>query len=231
MKQTIMITAALLLTWMCCACSGEETYAKQKQKEKETIDAFLEREFVVRSSDGTELIRMSKVQVISEAQFVAQDSTTDVSQNQYVRMSASGVYMQILNKGVGDYLKNGESQRLACRFLEYNISADSVQTSNWGNPYVTNPEMIDVSNDSGTFTATFATDVYWGSTFNNVYGSTSVPSGWILAMRYVRLGNAQRLGGKPAHVRLIVPHSAGQANAMQNVYACFYDLTFEEEYK
>ena len=66
MKQTIMITAALLLTWMCCACSGEETYAKQKQKEKETIDAFLEREFVVRSSDGTELIRMSKVQVISE---------------------------------------------------------------------------------------------------------------------------------------------------------------------
>ena len=54
MKQTIMITAALLLTWMCCACSGEETYAEQKKKEKETIDAFLERDFVVRSSDGTE---------------------------------------------------------------------------------------------------------------------------------------------------------------------------------
>lgn len=231
MKKTLMIAAALLLTWMCCSCSGEETYAEQKEKEKESVEAFLERDFVVRSSDGTELIHVGKVNVIDETQFVAQDSTTDVASNQYVRMSSSGVYMQILSKGVGDYLKSDQSVRLACRFLEYNIAADSVQTSNWGNRYVTNPEMIDVSNNSGTFTATFATDVYWGSTFNNVYGSTSVPEGWVLAMRYVRLGSAQRLGGKPAHVRLIVPHSAGQANAMQSVYACFYDLTFEEEYQ
>ncbi len=231
MRKTISITVALLLAWICFSCSGEETYAKQKKKEKETIEAFLQREMVILSADGTVLLRLPKINVISEAQFVAQDSTTDVLTNQYVRMSASGVYMQIISKGSGDYLKSGESVRLACRFLEFNISADSVQTSNWGNPYVTNPEMIDVSNDSGTLTATFATDVYWGSIFNNVYGSTSVPSGWILAMRYVRLGNAMRNGGEPAHVRLIVPHSAGQANAMQNVYSCFYDLTFEEDYQ
>ena len=221
----------VIVALSCVSCNSEETYAEQKERERETIDAFLNRYFVIRANDGTEILYVGKINKITESQFEAQGEITNVDNNEYVYLSTSGVYMQILSKGSGEKLQSGESTRLCCRFLEYNIMGDSVQTSNWGNPYVTNPEMIDVSNSYGTYTATFATDVFWGSMFNEVYGSTSVPEGWILAMRYLNLDNSQREGGEKAHVRLIVPHSMGQANAMQNVYPCFYDLTFEEQYQ
>jgi len=230
MKKIIFAAVTVMAVLMCTSCNSEETYAEQKKHERETVDAFLKRYFVIRAADGTVLLDVGKINPITEVQFASQGETTDLLTNQYVYFSSSGVYMQILSKGSGEKLESGESTRLCCRFLEYNIMADSVQTSNWGNTYVTNPEMIDVSNSYGTFTATFATDVYWGSIFNDVYGSTSVPEGWILAMRFLCLDNAQREGGEKAHVRLIVPHSMGQANAMQNVYPCFYDLTFEEQY-
>lgn len=230
MRKIILAAVAVMAIWTCASCSSEETYAEQKEREREAVDAFTKREFVIIAADGSVVLYVGKINTITEAQFEAQGETTDVSKNQYVFFSSTGLYMQIVNKGCGEKLESGESTRLCCRFLEYNIMGDSVQTSNWGNTYVTNPEMIDVSNSSGTFTATFATDVYWGSIFNDVYGSTSVPEGWIYAMRFLRLGNAQRDGGEKAHVRLIVPHSMGQSNAMQNVYPCFYDLTFEEQY-
>lgn len=222
-----------MLIGMCAmiSCNSEETYAEQKEREKNTIESFIKRDFVIRAQDGTVVLNVGRINVISEQQFESQGNVTDVSLNQYVKMNSSGMYMQIVNEGCGEKLQSGESARLACRFLEYNIMGDSIQTTNWFSRYVTNPEIIDVSNTSGTFSATFATDVYWGSMFNEVYGSTSVPEGWILAMRYLKLGNSQKENGERAHVRIIVPHSLGQANALQNVYPCFYDLTFEELYQ
>mgnify|MGYP000220066175 CR=1 FL=1 len=44
------------------------------------------------------IIKDSSIVVISQSEFYAQDSTTDVSRNEYVQL-ASGVYMQIVDKG------------------------------------------------------------------------------------------------------------------------------------
>ena len=53
------------------------------EEEKDAIKAF---------------IKDSSIVVISQSEFYAQDSTTDVSRNEYVQL-ASGVYMQIVDKG------------------------------------------------------------------------------------------------------------------------------------
>ena len=46
------------------------------------------------------------------------------------------------------------------------------------------------------------------------YG-TSVPAGWLVALKYVR---------DRAHVKLIVPSKMGQQQAMERVYPCYYDI-------
>ncbi|MBO4316280.1 MAG: DUF4827 domain-containing protein, partial [Prevotella sp.] len=85
------------------ACNDTGTYAEQKEKERSAINKF---------------IADSAVKVISEAQFFAQDSTTDVSKNEFVLFESSGVYMQIIRKGCGEKLKDGETAIVLCRFTE-----------------------------------------------------------------------------------------------------------------
>lgn len=65
------------------ACDNSKTYAEMLEEEKDAIKAF---------------IKDSSIVVISQSEFYAQDSTTDVSRNEYVQL-ASGVYMQIVDKG------------------------------------------------------------------------------------------------------------------------------------
>ena len=60
-----------------------------------------------------------------------------------------------------------------------------------------------------------------------IYGSTSVPSGWIVPLTYVNLGRYTS-SDAIALVRMIVPHSQGTANATSNVYPCFYEISYQE---
>ena len=131
MKQAIYMCLALVLTgWMWQSCDDGETYAEQRERERDAIAAFLGRDVVIRSSDGEELIRVGKINTISEGTFYAQDSTTNLERNEYVVFENTGVYMQIVRKGAGDKLRSGQQKRIICRYTEFNILRDSVQTTN-----------------------------------------------------------------------------------------------------
>ena len=92
-KYSILL---VLIMYICClsSCNNEETYADQLSREKAAIEKY---------------IKDHNIKVISEGQFFANDTTTDVSKNEYVLLNSSGVYMQIVNKGCGSKLKDGET--------------------------------------------------------------------------------------------------------------------------
>ena len=94
--------------WGLQGCDDGETYAEQREKERDAISAFLNRDVVIRTSDGEELIHVGKINTISEGTFYAQDSTTNLERNEYVVFENTGVYMQIVRKGVGEKLKSGK---------------------------------------------------------------------------------------------------------------------------
>ena len=81
-----------------------------------------------------------------------------------------------------------------------------------------------VKNTSGTFTGVFAKDY---CVMYNQYGSTAVPSGWLVPLTYVNLGRYTSADAELAKVRIIVPHSQGQSNALQGVYPCLYEITYQ----
>ncbi|MCD7721403.1 MAG: DUF4827 domain-containing protein [Prevotellaceae bacterium] len=224
-----MLLCALLAGWALASCDDDETYAEQKEKERKAIAAFLARDPLV-LTDGYDdtLLSTSKIKVISETVFEAQDSTTNLDENEYVLFSSTGLYMQIVRKGPGEKLQDGQTTRLICRYYEYNILGDSLQTTDMTSYWQTNPEILDVSNNSGTITASFNTSINAGGAMYINYSSTVVPDGWIVPLTYVNIGRQTTEGEGIAKVRLIVPHSQGTADATGNVYPCFYELTYQE---
>ena len=218
-----ILAAALLAT---ASCKKDLTYAEQKEKERDAISRFVSRDITIRDHDGNDLIYVGRINTISEDQFEEQGNTTDVSKNEYVMFGNSGVYMQIVREGVGNRLESGESKQVIARYTEFNILADTVQSSNETLYYNTTPDIIDISNSYGTFTASFNTDNGGGAMYRR-YASTSVPAGWLIPFSYIRIGR-QTSQEQIAKVRLIVPHSQGQSDASSNVYPCFYEITFQE---
>ncbi len=220
-----VVMAGMLLT----ACDDDETYADQKKAERKAVSAFLARDpLVLVSNDGDTLLNTSKINVISESTFEAQDSTTDVSKNEYVLFGSTGVYMQIVRQGSGEKIQDGETAVLMSRYWEWNIKGDSLMTSNIVPYYSSVPEYMDVSNNSGTISASFNTTIYpGGGAMYRTYSSTSVPEGWIVPLTYVKIGRQTDADSEIAKVRLIVPHSSGTASATSSVYPCFYELTYQ----
>ena len=226
MKNTpFILLAILVLAGSVLSCSDGETYAEQKEKERKAISSFIERDIVVRDANGDTVCNVGKINTISEEQFLAQDSTTDLSKNEYVLFGNSGVYMQIVRKGTGEKLEMGKTARVICRFIEFNILGDSIQLRSDINYWHTTPDIIKISNNYGSFTANFDTSNGGGAMYQQ-YQSTSVPSGWLIPFSYIRIGRQDSEEGI-AKVRLIIPHSEGQASASSNVYPCFYEIIFQ----
>lgn len=216
-----MAATALFAT----SCKKDLTYAELKEKERDAINKFISRDVTIRDHDGNDLIYVGRINTISDDQFMEQGCTTNVEKNEYVLFS-NGVYMQIRREGVGNRLESGESKQVIARYTEFNIMADTVQTSNETLYYSTTPDIIDISNSYGTFTASFNTDNGGGAMYRR-YGSTSVPGGWLMPFSYIRIGR-QTSEEQISQVRLIVPHAQGQSDASSNVYPCFYQITFQE---
>ncbi len=171
------------------------------------------------------LLNTSGIRVISEEQFEAQDSTTDVAKNEYVLLGSSGVYMQIVRKGNGRKLENQESVTMACRYWEYSILGDSLMSTNLSTMFNSTPDYINVFNNYGTFSGLFDLNIYpGGGAMYRTYGSTSVPKGWFVPLTYINLGYQN---GEIAKVRLIVPHSMGTETATSGVYPMFYEITYQ----
>ncbi len=204
------------------SCDDEETYADMRDKERDSIKAFL---------------RYNNVEVISESEFEArweayQDNPnvvlTDTALNEYVLFDNSGVYMQIINIGCGERIQEGETVDVLCRFYEYNLSTsargDSLQLSNNVLAYSYLVDKMSVSNSYGTFSATFDTN---SSLMYQAYSTTAVPSGWLVPLTYVKVGRIESDDDRLAHVKLVVPHAEGTSTASSSVYACWYDITYE----
>ena len=224
MKRYIVLCLTMVVTAVAVVSCGQSdtSYAEQKKRESKAIDSFLKRD-VALVHDGDTLLYIGKINPISEEEFVNQDSTTDLERNEYVRFERTGVYMQIVRKGTGSYIGRNETRQVSARFWEYNILGDSLQLSNVNGVYIANPEVMNISNNYGTFSGSYETSLSTGSLIYNTYGSSSVIAGWLAAMPYLRLGRQNSEEGV-AKVRLIVPHSQGQIHATTNVYPCFYEL-------
>ena len=222
----------LFLSVFCASCKDDESYADQKEKERKAIKAFMSRDpLVLRDASGDILLEVPKIKVITQEQFEAQDSTTDVSKNEYVLFGSTGIYMQIVRKGPGEKIKHGETKRVICRYWEYNIMGDSLQSTDRTPYWATNPEILDVSNNSGTISASFNIDdevANGGGAMYMLYSSVSVPTGWIVPMSYINLGRQKSEDEGIALVRMIVPHNQGTTSAANNVYPSFYEISYQE---
>ncbi len=209
---------------VAAGCSNTETYADQKDRERAAINKYI-------SENG--------INVISEAEFKANGEKTDTAKHEFVYLSNSGCYLQIVRKGCGEKLSSGNSATVLCRFREYNLLTDTLQSTNMLAYYITVVDKMNVTNTSGTFSGTFDTS---SSLMYRNYSSTSVPTGWLAPLSYVNLGRqteeATETGNvslldktsEIARVRIIVPHTAGHTYATSGVYPCLYDLTYQRGY-
>ena len=221
-KQTILLFCATITCF--CACNDDDTYADRVKRERKQISAFLKTGAQVMSSDsaGYLLNIPGNIQVISESEFYANDSTTDVSKNQYVLFAGSGVYMQIVRKGSGKKLGNHQTLPIMTRYTEFNIATDTLQTTNRVQTYAAAPDAMTCTNTNGLFSASFTSGVML-----TTYQTSSVPTSWLIPLSFINLGRQDSPDGGTALVRLIVPSTQGQSDASYNVYPCAYEISYQ----
>lgn len=209
MKKLAFAFITMLALVILASCDDTETYAEQRDRENSAISQF---------------IRDSSITVITESEFRENGYKTDVSNNEYVLMQNSGVYMQIVREGCGEPIQDGETTTVLCRFTERNILTDSIQLTNDILAFASIPEKMSVTNTNGSFTASFLTESSLMYTF---YGSTSVPTGWLVPFPYIKVGRQTSPDEEIAKVNLIVPSTQGHQYASSGVYPCFYTITYQ----
>ena len=218
-RQLTLILCALAAVIAFISCSDTETYADKRKKEDAAIS-----QFISRNSTVSKALFTQPITVISETDFEKADYSTDTTRNEFVLFETSGVYMQIIRKGCGEKIKSGETTTVLCRYREYNILGDSLQSTNEALSYHYLYDKMTVVNSYGTFTGVFDAST---SMMYYLYTSTSVPSGWLVPLRYVNVGRQQSPDDRIAKVRIIVPAAQGQYYASANTYPCYYELTYE----
>ena len=192
-KLTLFFLSLLALSLGFQACDDSKTYAEMLEVEKDGINDFIKKE---------------KIKVISQSQFYAQDSMTNVKENEYVQL-ASGVYMQIVDKGSeneADTVKSNDE--ILVRFVEYSILDKDTTLSN-----LSAVETVDAFRY--TVTSSSIAGTFLQGYMMTYYSSPAVPAGWLVPLTYVR---------DMAHVRLIIPSKMGHQTAMQYVYPYYYDI-------
>lgn len=205
MKKLILLFFALLaIGHIFQACDDTKTYAEMLEEEKNGVNAF---------------IKKHNIKVISLSEFENNDSITDLTKNEYVSFS-NGVYMQIVNKGSKNLTDTFKTNNLIIvRFMEVDILTDDTTTvSNVNNPFPSGniyPDGFRYTESGTSIYGQFVVEPGLGANMRSAYG-TSVPSGWLIPLKYVR---------DSASVRLIVPSKMGHQNAQQYVYPYYYDIT------
>lgn len=235
MKKLLLSIIAIAALVTFAACDHNETYADQRNRELDSINAFL---------------RNENVKVIKETEFEqrfearkAGDKTikltdTDPSNNEYVLFESNGIYMQVINDGCGDYIAKGKTQNVLCRYTEYclanraKICDDAITLTNDVPRFAIYTDEMSVKNTSGTFEGSFVDTNHslLAQTYNSsYYGSVSatVPSGWLIPFSWIKIGRLITADDELAHVRLLVPHTYGTTSASASVYACLYDIRFQ----
>ena len=201
MKKYIFVGVMAVIATMWCSCDDVETYAEMKEKEKAYIDDFI-------AEQG--------IKVISKEEFEV-DTITDVDENEFVLFKDKGIYMQIVRRGEGKMIEDGDRGVLMARYLEQNIETGDTLSGN----LFASADHFTYSRKGDTFSASF-TQGY----MLTVYSSSTVPSGWLTPLNYVKPG---RPNDKGAKVRLILPHSEATSIAAQYVYPTYYEITYIPE--
>ena len=205
MKKIVFATIAILGLTIMGSCNDYETYGDKKDTERENISRFI--------SD-------SVFTIISEEQFHAQGDST--GPKEFVYLTNNGVYMQIVRRGCGQAIQDGEQVNLLCRFTEMNIN-DTTKGATNAYYYVFTYDRMYVTRTGSTYTATFTQGI-----MASTYGA-SVPTGWLAPLPYIKVGRLEKETDELARVRLIVPHTQGHSVASSYVYPYFYDITFQRE--
>lgn len=207
----VVCTVALSLQ----SCNNGKTYAEMKEEEADAIEHF--------KSKLTDSIGAT---FISENQFIAQDSMTKA--NEFVLFDESGVYMNISYKGDGDKVLKDGNHYMLTRFMEIAIqsrdnmfSAGDTLAGNLRMNSYPSPEEFKVTISGNSYSGSFQGN----SIMYQAYESTAVPSGWLLPLRFLKVGRTTD-SKKIARVRLIIPHSEGSSWAMRHVYPCYYEITY-----
>ncbi len=214
MKKILLLGVLFVAVAVCLpGCSNSKTYAEYKEEEADAINAF---------------ILDKDIKVITEKQFYSQDTMTNA--NEYVLFEESGVYMNILQRGKAPQrLQDGYYQVLS-RFAEvaiqdrtdmFAVGDTLLANMNVSSTYASEPEEYKVTISSGSISGTFQ----GYSLMSTAYSSASVPTGWLLPLKYLRPQRTQS-SADVARVRLIVPHSAGSYNASNYVYPAYYEITY-----
>lgn len=208
--------AVSIAMFTATSCEEHHTYAKQKKKEKAAIGRFLsDNDFV------------GPIRTISEAQFYAQDSMTNLDKNEFVRFDDDGIYMQIVRKGNGPTMvelakeqKNLTVTRpILCKFIEYDIEGADITCSNIYKANINDEMMCTYNHFSRSYQAWYTEGVML-----QTYHSSAVPTGWLKPLNFIRLTT---VAGEEAKVRLIVPHTSGTTNASGNVLPFYYQITYQ----
>jgi len=203
MRKSIHLLLAIISLVLTTACNDYETYTELKEKERDNIDRF---------------INDSSFVIIGEEQFHQQGDVTQ-GDKQFVLLSKSGVYMQIVSLGCGEKIRDGESLSIICRFTEVSVD-DTTRISNTRMPF--DNDIMNVSRSGSTYSATYLQGLMYSQ-----YGA-SVPEAWLVPLPYINIGRLQNADDRLARVKLIVPHSQGTTNnAKSNVKPYYYDITFQ----
>lgn len=219
----------LFISCVLQGCNKGITYAEQKENEKNDIQSWIVKH---------------DYKIISEEQFYKQDSLTN--ENEFVLLKASGVYMNIIQRGKGKRILDDGRYTITSRYLEialsgienFFVTGDTLSGNmklknypvfgpeNWSLPkYMTQPDDYILTIDKNTYKASFKEN----SMMAYVYKTASVPSGWLIPLRFLKPANSiPTLPSEDiARVKLIVPHSQGSAQAMKYVYPCLYEITYQ----
>lgn len=219
MKKTYSLLILLCGILFLTSCNNGETYSDLKDAERDAINKY---------------ISSNNIKVIDESKFASQGETTSLDNNEFVYLSKSGVYMQIVRKGCGEKVKDDESLEILCRFSEYNIKKNTLLvrndvpyylvSSNTAYDYSSFPDKMMVERTGSSFSGSFVSGA-----MSLYHGSAAVPAGWLVPLLYVNVGRPQNDGDEVAKVRLIVPHSQGTVDASSSVFPCYYEITYERD--
>lgn len=219
MKKTYSLLILLCGILFLTSCNNGETYSDLKDAERDAINKY---------------ISSNNIKVIDESKFASQGETTSLDNNEFVYLSKSGVYMQIVRKGCGEKIKDDESLEILCRFSEYNIKKNTLLvrndvpyylvSSNTAYDYSSFPDKMMVERTGSSFSGSFVSGA-----MSLYHGSAAVPAGWLVPLLYVNVGRPQNDGDEVAKVRLIVPHSQGTVDASSSVFPCYYEITYERD--
>lgn len=193
-----------VLATLLVACDDAVTYSEMKEKERDAVNKF---------------VKDNGIKVISYADFIANDTVTDVANNEFVEVD--DVYMQILNnpKDASDARKilPGDTRNMLVRYHEFNImEGDTISSNN----FMPDADEMRVTNTDGSYSATFTSGV-----MASIYGN-AVPTGWLTPLNYLYF---TRKTDNLAEVILIVPHSKGTVTASNQVYPCLYRISLQPE--